>query len=220
MSHYWSLVEDLDSDHSILNLSTKPTDTHGRCSPTQSYDKTSQYEWSVAGNRKLLGRFRSPALCHVLLSTGSPLPRRAVGRCSPSVVQVAQILKNDLFGMHLPLGSLSYKPISVSWSWTIWGLPLHASLALMCPSCFPQNPWLLSLFGLLECEFVTPSLKVAAGDQMPTGRCAVRVRRQELGVPDIRASHTTYCWLWLCHLPECSHTRSSQLTVCTNFYLR
>lgn len=106
-----SLVEDLDLDHSILNLSTKPTDTHGLCSPTQSYDKTSQYKWSVAGYRTLLGRFRSPALCHVLLSTGSPLPRRTVGRCSPSMVQVVQILKNDLFGMHLPLGSLF--PISL-----------------------------------------------------------------------------------------------------------
>lgn len=209
MSYYWSLVKDLDSNHPIQNLSTKPTDTHGLCSPTQSFDKTSQYEWSVASYRMLLSRFRSPALCHVLLSTGSPHPpRRTVGKCSQYMVQIVQILKNDLFGMHLPLDSLF--PISLYLSTGVEQFGVFF-FTLAWPQCAPA----VTFFWLLECEFVMPSPKMAAGEQTPTGRCAVRIRRQELGVPDIWASSTTCSWLWLCHLPECSHARSSQLTVCT-----
>lgn len=157
----------------------------------------------------LLGSFRSPALCHVLLSTGSLHPHQEDCREMQSIHGTSvQILKNDLFGMHLPLDSLF--PISLYLSTGVEQFGVF-----LCTLAWPQSALAVTFFWLLECEFVTPSPKMAEGEQTPTGRCAVRVRRQELGVPDRWASSTTCCWLWLCHLPECSHACSSQLTVCT-----
>ena len=48
-------------------------------------------------------------MCYLV--QGPPALRRTVRKCSQYMVQVLQILKNDFFGMQLPLGSLC--PISL-----------------------------------------------------------------------------------------------------------
>lgn len=144
VSNYWSLAWDLDSNHPILNLTTKPTllkDTHGLCSSTviKALIRQVNTDGQLAGYSAMLWGFRRAPLCHVMLSRRVS-PQGGLWEMQSICGKIVLILKNEYFRMHLPLGSPFPMSLLLSPGVEYSGVfLLHTGSARMCPNCFRQN---------------------------------------------------------------------------------